>query len=316
MRCVTPYQLATKKEANKLTPRLKILHWEHMGVGVVLRDAQRSLGTKAKVISKAIHSFGFEADEYCQPNVLGGFLSWARNRKFDILHNHDNLKIPRLIYASFKGRFIQHYHDPKTAKPLYNVPSLSSSPSICEKVPDSTYMPLPVDTDYFTPKNGIPFQKIRVGFSDLNLDPTKAKLIPKAELQEIEHRLSHKVKLVPQNRVVNHYTMPSYYDTIDVWVDRILDNAPINFYGWGAIECASMGIPVITQIGENEEAYIEGHPFLNVTKRSQIGNIVEWLRDEATYRCVSRKSREYAVKIHDSKIVAERCIKIYREMIE
>ena len=290
---------------------MKILHWEHMGVGVVLRDAQRSLGAEAKVVSKAKHPFGFEADEYCKPHV-GWVLSWLKHRKFDILHNHDNLKIPELICNSYKGRFIQHYHDPRTAQPLYNVPSLASTPSICEKITDSTYMPLPVDTDYFTFKNGSPFQKIRVGFSDLNLDPTKAKLIPKAELQAI----SHKIQLVPQNQVINHYSMPSYYHTIDVWVDRIQDEDPVNFYGWGAVECASMGIPVITQIGENEEAYIEGCPFLNVRKRSQIGDIVEWLGDEATYRRVSKKSREYAVKTHDSKKVAKNCLKIYEEMIK
>jgi len=290
---------------------MKILHWEHMGVGVVLRDAQRSLGIEAKVVSKAKHPFGFEADEYCKPHV-GWVLSWLKHRKFDILHNHDNLKIPKLIYNAYKGRFIQHYHDPKTAKPVYNVPSLASTPSICEKIPDSTYMPLPVDTDYFTFKNGSPFQKIRVGFSDLNLDPTKANLIPKAELQA----MSHKVQLVPQNQVINHYAMPSYYQTIDVWVDRIQDEDPVNFYGWGAVECASMGIPVITQIGENEESYLDGCPFLNVRKRSQIGSHVEWLRDEDNYRRVSKKSREYAVKTHDSKKVAKSCLKLYKEVIE
>jgi len=290
---------------------MKILHWEHMGVGVVLRDAQRSLGAEAKVVSKAKHPFGFEADEYCKPHA-GWVLSWLKNRKFDILHNHDNLKIPERIYNSYKGRFIQHYHDPKTAEPLYNVPSLASTPSICEKVPNSTYMPLPVDTDYFTFKNGRPFLKIRVGFSDLNLDPTKAKLIPKAELQAI----SHKVRLVPQNQVVNHYAMPSYYHTIDVWVDRIQDEDPVNFYGWGAVECASMGIPVITQIGENEESHLDGCPFLNVKKRSQIGSHVDWLSDEDNYRRVSKKTREYTVKTHDAKKVAKRCLKIYEEMTE
>jgi len=41
---------------------LSILHWEHMGVGVVLSQALNQIGIKSRVVSRCPHPFGFKAN--------------------------------------------------------------------------------------------------------------------------------------------------------------------------------------------------------------------------------------------------------------
>jgi len=300
---------------------LSILHWEHMGVGVVLSQALNQIGTKSKVVSRVPHPFGFKAD-YIIPyrrilNEKNDWSSLRRNRllKSNIFHNHSNYKVSKKLSKHWKGRFIQHYHDPNTEKPIYNAPSFVSTPSLLDIIPNSTWIPFPVNADqfkepYMRQKN----DKLTVGFCAQEIDPHKIALIPHKELTKIADE-EKGIVLHPLKKIIPHSQMHNYYSKLDVWVDRIIDDDERGFYGFAASECAMMGIPIITKIDEQTLTHTDSCPFINIPDRSKISTELKTLEeDEQQRRNLSRKTRDYAIKNHDSLNVARVCLEVYREL--
>ena len=299
---------------------LSILHWEHMGVGVVLSQALNQIGIKSRVISRCPHPFGFKAD-YIFPyrpilNNKADWLSIKRNRlsKLDIFHNHSNYRVSKKLSKHWKGRFIQHYHDPNTEKPIYDTPSFVSVPALLDIIPDSIWIPFPVDADQFReplrPRN----DKLTVGFCAQEIDPHKKPLIPHKELTKIADE-DKGIILHPLKKILPHNLMQNYYSKLDVWVDRIIDEDEKGFYGFAASECAMMGVPIITKIDEQTLAHIDSCPFINIPDRSKRATELKFLaEDEKQRRDLSRKTRDYALKTHDSLNVAGKCLEVYREL--
>jgi len=299
---------------------LSILHWEHMGVGVVLSQALNQIGIKSRVVSRCPHPFGFKAD-YIFPyrrilNDRNDWVSIKRNRlsKFNVFHNHSNYKVSKKLSKHWKGRFIQHYHDPNTKEPIYDTPSFVSTPALLDIIPDSTWIPFPVDINPF----GGTFEKnyngkLIVGFCAQEIDPHKKALIPHKELMKIAEE-DNGIVLHPLKEIIHHTQMHNYYSKLDVWVDRIIDDDEKGFYGFAASECAMMGIPIITKIDEQTLTQIDSCPFINISDRSKLSIELKTLaEDENQRRNLSRKTRDYAIKNHDSLNVARKCLETYRE---
>jgi len=288
-----------------------------MGAGVVLSQALNEKGIQSRVIAKKTHPFGFKANHIMNPpwnRFQWVFLKKIGYSKFNILHNHANYRLNKRIFENWKGRFIQHYHDLKTQEPLYDTPSFVSIPTLLKIIPDSIWLPLPVDTKQF---NGTPQthhgKGVVVGFCAQNIDPTKKKMIPHKELIDIANE-NDKISLLPLKEIIPHNQIREYYSKIDVWVDRIIEEDEGGFYGFAASECAAMGIPIISKIDESL-SYI-GCPFINITNRDALANELNHLaEDEAHRRILGEKARDYAHRIHDSMKVADICLKTYKELL-
>jgi len=300
---------------------LSVLHWEHMGVGVVLSQALNQIGIKSRVISRCSHPFGFKAD-YILPyrsrlNTLFDWVSLRRKglSKLNIFHNHSNYPVSQMFSQHWRGRFIQHYHDPNTKKPIYNTPSFVSTPALLDIIPDSIWVPFPVNADQFK----APFvkprtDKLTVGFCAQEIDPHKKALIPHQELAKLAEE-DDGIVLHPLKKIIPHNLMHNYYSKLDVWVDRIIDNDEQGFYGFATSECAMMGIPIITKIDEQTLTHIDSCPFINIPDRSKLAIELKSLaEDEKQRRTLSRKTRDYAIKTHDSLNVARKCLEAYREL--
>ena len=196
---------------------MKVLHYEHMGVGVVLSKALRKLGVDSRVLSSAPHPFGFKEDYlFSQNRYLRKFLrrlEWRKYYGFNILHSHDNNRLPQYVLKRWRGALIQHYHDPHTKNPLYdNVPSFVSLPNILKAVPDATWIPIPADTNFFRPKKTCKRKKVCIGFYDQKTEPNKFKFIPKTEIKEAADKLGNKVLMVPLNKIIPYRLIRNYYN--------------------------------------------------------------------------------------------------------
>jgi glycosyltransferase involved in cell wall biosynthesis len=110
--------------------------------------------------------------------------------------------------------------------------------------------------------------------------------------------------------MIPHNMMFEYYGQIDIWVDRI----GLNFYGFSAVEAAAMEIPIITQIGADDQKWVPDCPFIN-TRREGVTEAIKTLAtDSETRRSIGQASREYILKVHDSAKVAEQCLGIYKKL--
>lgn len=300
---------------------LSILHWEHMGVGVVLSQALNNMGIKSRVISRSPHPFDFKADHiFPYRRILNDKNDWFslkinRLSKSTIFHNHSNYKVSKKFSKHWKGRFIQHYHDPNTEKPIYDTPSFVSTPTLLGIIPDSTWIPFPVHAIQFRePFARQKHDKLIVGFCAQEIDPHKKALIPHRELAKIADE-DKRIAIHPLKKIIPHNQMHYYYSKLDVWVDRIIDDDEKGFYGFAASECAMMGIPIITKIDEQTLTHTDSCPFINILDRSKLATELKSLaEDEKQRRNLSRKTRDYALKTHDSLKVAGECLEVYREL--
>jgi hypothetical protein len=183
-------------------------------------------------------------------------------------------------------------------------------PNMLDRVPDGKFLPIPVDTDAFRPNNRISHDLVRVGYSDQYTDPNKRRYLAVSEIKDAISRLSGKAVGAPLTQIISHEEIPNYYRTLDLWVDRV----GLGFYGFGAVEAAACGVPIITDIREDDLTFVKNCPFVNIHTRAEIASTIERLvNDRPFLESLGLKSREFIVETHDWLKVAERCIQIYQD---
>jgi hypothetical protein len=298
---------------------LKILHYQHNGVGVVLSEAMNQLGQTSRVVATNEHPMGFREDyllrAYFRPRRLATRLAWIRFYWYDIFHSHDSVPPPRYVMKRYKGRFVQHYHWHDMRAQICEADlNFVANPGLTNMFPNAKWVPYPVDTERFAEKPLNDSKTLRVGYNAQSLDTYKRKYIPIAELESIRHK---SVELRPILDMVPNTKMREYYSTIDVWVDRI----GLDFYGFATVEAAAMGIPIITQISPSNlqainSASVQPCPFIVVQSRSEVPTAVIKLLHNSKFRQeAGQKARTYVVNTHDMFNVARKCISWYSELL-
>lgn len=294
---------------------MKILHYQSMGVGAILAQEQRKLGHEARVLVSSSHPFGFKED-YVLPS-WGKHLEWKKHFHFDILHNHDPETLPITVEKNWNGNIVQHYHNAHMDKPQYGaeIPSLASIPSILDRVPWATWLPLPAETELFSPDKRVEHDDVNIGSCQQSNDPAKAQYIPTSEVRKaVNLGRDHNppTRSYAQKGVMPHEEMCSYYGMLDIWVDRI----GLGFYGFATIEVASMGIPAIVQVDEGSQTFIEDCPFYMINSKEEvIDAILTLAQDESLRKEMGRKGRDFILQYHDSKRVAQKAIEFYEGML-
>lgn len=296
---------------------MKVLHYQHNGVGVILSEQLQNLGVESRVLATAPHPFGFKEDFlFSQKALMKKFLrrlEWRKYHGFNILHNHENLRLPNYVLKHWRGRMVQHYYDPNTREPLYaGVPSFAALPCILKAVPNASFQPLPVDTTSFKAKHreeryaGM----VRIGYCDLITDPRKSVMLPKKEMFAAIQKCKV-ASLYPLMSIIPHQNMPSYYQAIDIWVDRF----GMNIFGFAAVEAAAMGVPVICEIGDYERDFVPDCPFIATTRENVTEKILDLVGDAELRKTLGQKARAYIVKYHDARKLAANCLSLYNELV-
>jgi glycosyltransferase involved in cell wall biosynthesis len=312
-----------------------------MGAGIVLSQALQKLGVESRVLATKSHPFGFKEDFLFpqKPRLAKAPLArriersvwrklydpirepiakrmeksgWKKFYDFDILHSHDSHRLPGYVLDHWKGAFVQHYHGFKIVSPLYtDVLSFTSLPNVIKVIPDATWVPLPVDTTYFKPEK-TNRSTVSIGYSCQNLDPTKSSYIPIKQIDSAIKALDGKAVSYPLTGIIPRKDIKEYYKRIDVWVDRIGQG----FYGFAAVEVASMGIPVVTQIGEEEKGFVPDCPFIN-TEHDGVAHAIRLLvEDDKTRKELGKEARDFVLRKHDAVEVAKICLKKYEELMQ
>jgi hypothetical protein len=294
---------------------MRVLHYQHNGVGVVLAEQQRAMGVESRVLSTAPHPFGFKEDfllpRHSRFRRILEPLDWARYRDYDVLHNHD-VTVPASAARHWSNAIVQHYHGPTVVHRVAEADvSLTSLPSVCKEIPDAIWVPLPARTSLFRPESRRPHEGIRVGYNAQTVDPTKPALIPANEvLRGIELSGGRGIRW-PLEGVVNVDDMVGYYADIDIWVDRV----GCDFYGFSTVEAAAMGIPIVTQIGDYEADFVPGCPFISVDRDGVEQAVLDLIRDNDRRSELGAASREFAERVHGVNVVAAACLDLYRSLL-
>ena len=292
---------------------MNILHYEHMGVGCILSNAMNKLGHHSEVFSHVPHPFGFKADREMQrwmnaPVLRKAFegLALRRYLHYDVVHCHDPNGLPAWFEKRTTAGLFQHYHDPHTERPVNNYRSFVSLPMITTRVPKATWLPLPVDTEYFRRiKHEIPFNEIVIGYCDQKTDPRKEWYIPKPEIERLASELSGLIILKPLASIIPHSKIKQYYETLDVWVDRY----GLDTYGFAAIEAASMEVYVISDY--DKSLVPDSCPF---------GTFAEPMSEQILHAMKYRiglglDCREYVQQYHNDRKIARQCLDVYRDTL-
>ena len=318
---------------------LSVLHYEHMGVGSVIRDGQKKLGIRSAVVSAHKHPFGFVADhvwpkrDWISSPVYGGprtwdrythhrwltrnilrYMDWTKFFDYQVLHCHDNRRLPFYVLRHWKGRIVQHYHDPHTKAHLYDdsVPIFVSLPSLIETFPNATWIPISVDTSVFSPWPSEIHDEVRIGYCAQSADPLKSKYIPVEEIRAAVQSIGKKATDFPLKKIIPHDQMADYYSRIDIWVDRF----GCGFYGFASIEAAAMGVPVVTQIDDCASALVPDCPFVN-TNRAELGKIlVNLVNNKSEREKLGMECREWVLKTHDYMKIAMLCLREYGRLLD
>jgi hypothetical protein len=140
-------------------------------------------------------------------------------------------------------------------------------------------------------------------------DPEKLKYIPAEELVKFYFKHPGQVVLIPLSKTLPYGQMQIYYQSLDLYVDRI----GLDFYGWQASEAAACGVAVVTQMPNMAELHC---PFAKVKTKEDLPAVLEWLMKPGYRSAISRDCRSYAAHVHDVKTVTMQCLNRYRRVLD
>jgi glycosyltransferase involved in cell wall biosynthesis len=109
---------------------------------------------------------------------------------------------------------------------------------------------------------------------------------------------------------VTHKEAMKMYSEADVIVDELL----MGSYGALACEAMALGKPVVTYIlDELVSTYPDGFPIVNANPNTIFKVLEELVASPEQRYEIGRKSRVYAEKVHDIKVVAGKLLEIYKQ---
>jgi len=229
--------------------KLKVLHiWNTAGVGsIIAKYMDKTFGTESWVIMrKRFDKFGLTTYGECWDCGSKTFTLKAllEARKYDLIHVHDFDKIVPLLKRIYsKKPVVLHYHGSRIrgkAEERYKYYCnadfiIVSTPDLLETLPDATYVPNPVDTEFFRQTN--------------KHNDNSAVYIIKHQLgEDLEwaRKMAEKygLNLSFRDRVKNpipHVELPSFLNQFSYYIDRDY----IKSLSKTALEALACGLKVI-----------------------------------------------------------------------
>lgn len=298
------------------------------GVSTTLSKSLQKMKIDSNVFVDRFHHYGYP-DEKLVQRFTGRFYKWLHEVIYaDILHYHERFFIrpPSKVIRRFEinvphyvgKKVVFHFHGSELRKekkrerfyPFLNYPIIVAMPDLLKYAPaHAEWFPHPVDTKFFSP-NSKKSEKVVVGFYEPH-DKYPALFTGAETIRKSvkELRLYGKSIEIKEAYLIPWIEMPNYYNAINIWIDK----TGLDFYGVSAVEAASSGLPVITEIGDEALSLVPDCPFINVP-RNKIKGAIEYLSEENVRKHYGKKCREYALRLHDSDKVASKLLDFYRKL--
>jgi hypothetical protein len=110
---------------------------------------------------------------------------------------------------------------------------------------------------------------------------------------------------------VSHQDALHLKSTCDIFIDQIADAGGWG-YGMSGIESLAMGIPTLTRMGKEMQAFVPDHPFIDVTADTLEHELTRLVED-ADYRATKgQESRAWVEQTHSIKAVADKLIDYWK----
>lgn len=196
-----------------------------------------------------------------------------------------------------------------------------SNSDVCDTYPKTIWIDNAIDCEEFHPLNSsqIPpkyllpeTDKIRIYHSFGN-SATRGDVKGTAYITAAVGRLQeegYKVEFIFFDNIPNLY-LKYYQAQADIVVDQLL----CGWHGSTAVECMSVGKPVITYIRPEVEAIVpQKHPIINASPDTIYDVLKGLLDNPQELQRIGMASREYALKYHDYRVVAGRLKDIYESL--
>ncbi len=308
---------------------LKIAHFNNVaGVATTLAKYQKKAGDEATVMVKELHHFRYPQERVYYGNIRNTFHAIGGILSSDIVHFHDGpflrrsrslrtYLLDKLDYNTAKSvrkRIIFHFHGTSIRDPsarqrnsaFFNEKLLVATPDLFPFVPShSVWAPHPVDTELFYPRRSNGNAQVVVGFYQPPTPWGQLWETPQMTLDVVTGLSAKEVKPSPAAGLP-WAKMPSYFNEIDVWVDKM----NLDFYGVSACEAAACGVPVVAHIGENERAFVPDCSFLQANYGT-LSRTLEYLMEENTRKYVGQKCRDFVLKVHSASRICELIRRVY-----
>jgi glycosyltransferase involved in cell wall biosynthesis len=98
----------------------------------------------------------------------------------------------------------------------------------------------------------------------------------------------------------------------DIYIDQVMDIAP--GYGMNSIEAMALGLACVNRMNAAYEAFMPGHPFINVTPETLLAKLTELVEHPEHIRDRGHEGRRYAEEHHSLKVVGEQLYGYYRQL--
>lgn len=307
-----------------------ILHVHNVaGVSSNLALFQRKLGFKAKVITRNPHPLGYEEDYYPKWKML---LALRFFISFDIIHYHVNTwlrqrrfrhfdyvlskRLHKKIILLFHGEDLRAHAMQKELKDIIDELKiiLVATPDLLAFVPSekSVWLPFPINLDMWHPKSRTDKEHVPViGYYNPPHDEREVygvKYVEKAIKNLQRKGFNFETKPIYWQP---HRTMPDYYSSLDVYVDRL----GMGWYGVGACEAMASELTVMSYIREDLRHLLpKKEPLLISSKMNFEENLEMILGDESLRRQLGQQGRKYVLDRHDGLEVAKNLVSMYRQL--
>lgn len=174
--------------------------------------------------------------------------------------------------------------------------------------PTLIFVPIPFEAEKITPRK-TENKVLRVCHS-----PTRRTAKGTAEIIEIVERLKKKIKFeFVLIEGVTHKRCMELKGTCDIGIDQI-GNYAGTAYGRSGLEFLALGIPTITEIPEEYESMLSGHPFLNANKKSLEDVLYNLLTNEELRKKKSKEGLKWVNEFPNPKRVMGLIYQEYRRV--
>lgn len=315
--------------------KLSVLHVRDIvGTAFNLSRAQRMLGLKSDVFvfsdEKLFQPVDFNLGLKKTPNnfvhsVFASpktFLFLANKAKnYDILHFHGaasffsgGIDLP--LWQALGKKIVLHFHgsDARAAKkhlkPWFKdiETVFVSTPDLAEIVPRAEWIPNPINTRKLKPKktkNKMP--AVLHAPTDRKIKGTRHVLKAVKELKK--QGLKFDFRLIENKKNTESLNELKKADIVVDWI-----NPGYGIYGLLSIEAMALGKPVLCSLKKDlVKKYCKNCPIVNVKPGELKKELKKLIENKELRKQIGRKSRKYAVEMHDSLNVAKKVSRGYRK---